>query len=176
MRTCGRSILSMPNLCLFHLVQSQGSSAAVPPRPAQRHHIRPGLEGRHHYQTLAGPTGEEPAGGSGHWSPGHPSPPTVTLPAPHQPWGTTAINCPTDNEPSMSHGHGWHCFYERLKGCLIIFLLRCVSNLFELHVHGPRFKDINICCLTMCSPTDLQTINCCTACNSFGIFILLQIY
>lgn len=131
------------------VVQSQRSSAAVPPRPAQRHHLRPSPEGWHHHQALAGPAGEEPTRGAGHWSQGHPSPPTVTPPpvAPRPPWGTPAKNCLTA-KPSIMDTQSWRCFYERLserKGSrLLIFLWTHVQanslSLCDSVLMDPRFQ------------------------------------
>lgn len=70
------TLLTLP----FVLIQSQRSTEAVPPWSAQRHHFCPSLEGRHHHQALAGPAGEEPAGGTGHRSQRHSSSSTVTSP------------------------------------------------------------------------------------------------
>lgn len=46
-------------------------------RPAEGQHLRPGAEGRHNHQTLAGSAGQEPAGGPSDRRPGHPAGPTV---------------------------------------------------------------------------------------------------
>lgn len=88
-------------LCLV-LSQSQRSSTAMPPRSAQRHHFCPSLEGRHHHQALAGPAGEEPAGGAGHRSQRHPSSSSMTsrLSSTFRTRRTPAQNCPTA-EPSV---------------------------------------------------------------------------
>lgn len=46
-------------------------------RPAERQHLRPGAERRHHHQTLARTAGEEPAGGTSHRRKRHPAGSTV---------------------------------------------------------------------------------------------------
>lgn len=103
------TLLSSP----FVLVQSQRSAEAVPPWPAQRHHFCPSLEGRHHHQALAGPAGEEPAGGAGHRSQRHSSSSTVTpSPITHLP---NSKNTSSELPNSRAYSHGHCCFYERLS-------------------------------------------------------------
>lgn len=54
----------------------------MPARPVEGCHIRPGAKGRHHHQALAGPAGQEPAGGPGDGWPRHPPDRTVTSSTP----------------------------------------------------------------------------------------------
>lgn len=119
------STLTLP----FVLIQSQRSTAAVPPWPAQGHHFCPSLEGRHHHQALAGPAGEEPAGGTGHRSQRHSSSSTVTL----YPWPTFQLKehqLRTAQQPSLQ---SWTLLFlwetvEGRKGCCpIIFGNRCAD-------------------------------------------------
>lgn len=53
--------------------QSQRGLAPVSARSAEGQHLRPGAQGRHHHQTLAGSAGEEPAGGPGDRRQRHPA-------------------------------------------------------------------------------------------------------
>lgn len=151
--------MDMCVLCLFPL-QSQRSSAPVPPWPAQRHHLCPGPEGRHHHQTLAGPAGEEPPGGSGHRCPGHPSTPAVTPLHSSSPTLTnTSKELPNRRwwrwVFSFNHEHtDRHAalfLWKTWKG--IIFVFRSTSSAIPLPwIHG--FKDFHVCCLAVCCPTD----------------------
>lgn len=59
-----RSVVTV--LLLYNFLQSQRSPAPVSARSAQRQHLRPGPEGRHHHEAVAGAARQEPAGGTGH--------------------------------------------------------------------------------------------------------------
>lgn len=62
---------------MLFLPQSQRGTPSVSTRPAEGQHLRPGAEGRHHHQTLAGSAGQKPAGGPSDRRPGHPAGPAV---------------------------------------------------------------------------------------------------
>lgn len=110
-------LISMSQSTYF-VLQSQRSSASVPPWPAERHHLCPGPKGRHHHQALAGPVGEEPAGGPSHRPQGNPPPHPVTTPASpilKKDASKKKEKLPKTARSSVPYTRRWRCSCERLE-------------------------------------------------------------